>query len=116
MQDYFEYIIKKHETITDNLPTQIYINKIKNRVVFKIKTGYKLELLSKETMKLLGSSEKVISKDKNGENVPELKILDVILMHCNVVNNNYQQVSKFSFSFVPDKKFGQLITIAPQYH
>ena len=114
MQDYFEYIIKKHETIADNLPIQIYINKIKNRVVFKIKTGYKLELLSKETMKLLGSSEKIISKDKNGENVPKLKILDVILMHCNIVNNNYQQVSKFSFPFVPDKKFGQLITIAPQ--
>ena len=57
-QDYFEYIIKKHETIADNLPVQIYVNKIKNRIVFKIKTGYKLELLTKETMQLLGSKNK----------------------------------------------------------
>ena len=50
IQDYFEYIIKKHGTIADNPPIQIYVNKIKNRIVFKIKTGYKLELLSEETM------------------------------------------------------------------
>ena len=55
MQHYFEYIIKKHETIVDNPPIQIYVNKIKNRIVFKIKTGYKLELLSEETIQLLGS-------------------------------------------------------------
>ena len=53
-QVYFEYIIKKYETIADNPPVQIYMNKIKNRIVFKIKTGYKLELLSEETMQLLG--------------------------------------------------------------
>ena len=58
IEDYFEYIIKKQETIADNSPVQIYVNKIKNRIVFKIKTGYKLELLSKETMQLLGSSKK----------------------------------------------------------
>ena len=63
IQDYFDYVIKK-QTIIHNLPIQIYINKIKNRVVFKIKTGYKLELLSKEIMKLLGSTEKVIDNDK----------------------------------------------------
>ena len=64
IQDYFEYIIKKHETIADNPPVQIYANKITNRTVFKIKTGYKLELLSDETMQLLGSSKKVIGKKK----------------------------------------------------
>ena len=64
IQDYFEYIIKKHETIADNPPVQIYANKIKNRIVFKIKTGYKLELLSDETMQLLRSSKKVIGKKK----------------------------------------------------
>ena len=64
IQDYFEYIIKKHETITNNPPVQIYVNKIKNRIVFKIKTGYKLELLSKETMQLLGSSKKILIKTK----------------------------------------------------
>ena len=56
IQDYFEFIIKKHET--ENRPVQIYPNKIKNRIVFKIKTGYKLELLTPETMKLLGSTKK----------------------------------------------------------
>ena len=67
IQDYFEYIIKKHETIADNLPVKIYVNKIKNRIVFKIKTGYKLELLTEETMQLLGSSKQVIDKNKDGE-------------------------------------------------
>ena len=65
IQDYFEYIIKKHETIADNPPVQIYNNKIKNRIVFKIRTGYNLELLTEETMQLLGSSKKVIDKNKN---------------------------------------------------
>ena len=55
IQDYIEYIIKKHETIGENAPILIYANTIINRIVFKIKTEYKLELLSKETMKLLGS-------------------------------------------------------------
>ena len=90
IQDYFEYTIKKHDTVADNSPIQIYINKIKNRVVFKIKTSYKLELLSKETMKMLGSTKIVIDNDKNGESVPKLEIIDVILMHCNVVKNSYQ--------------------------
>ena len=57
-QDYFEYVIKKHETIADNPPIQIYVNGTKNRIAFKIKTAYKLELLSPETMKLLGNSKK----------------------------------------------------------
>ena len=57
IQDYFEYFIKKHETVTDNPPIRIYVNKIENRITFKIKTGYYLELLAPETMKLLGSTE-----------------------------------------------------------
>ena len=64
IQDYFEFIIKKHETLTENSPTELYLNKIKNRIVFKIKTGYKLELLSPETMKLLGSTKKMLIKIK----------------------------------------------------
>ena len=64
IQDYFEFIIKKHETLTENPPIQIYPNKIKNRIVFKIKTGYKLELLTPETMKLLGSTKKKLIKIK----------------------------------------------------
>ena len=64
IQDYFEFIIKKHETLTENPPIQIYPNKIKNRTVFKINTGYKLELLTPETMKLLGSSKKMLIQIK----------------------------------------------------
>ena len=64
IQDYFEFIIKKHKILTENPPIQIYLNKIKNRIVFKIRTGYKLELLSLETMKLLGSTKKMLIKMK----------------------------------------------------
>ena len=77
------FIIKKHTTLTENPPVQIYSNKIKNRIVFKIKTGYKLELLTPETMKLLGSAEKDVDKDKNGENVPKLQCVEVVLVHYN---------------------------------
>ena len=68
---------------------QIYVNKIKNRITFKIKNGYSLELLTKETIKLLGNTENKITKDKNGESVPHLEITEVILVHCNMVNNDY---------------------------
>ena len=113
IQDYFEFIIKKHETLTENPPVQIYVNKIKNRIVFKIKTGYKLELLTLETMKLLGSTKKDVDKDKNGENVPKLESVEVVLVHCNLVKNDYQHTSKVLFTFVPNKQFGQLINISP---
>ena len=113
IQDYFELIIKKHETLTENPPVQIYPNKIKNRIVFKIKTGYKLELLTPETMRLLGSTKKDTDGNKNSENVPKLESVEVVLVHCNLVNNNYQQASKVLFTFVPNKQFGQLINIAP---
>ena len=103
----------KHETIAENPPVKIYVNKIKNMIVFKIKTGYKLELSSEETVQLLGSSKKVIDKNKDGEIVPRLETVEVVLVHCNLGNNNYQQVSKVLFSFEPNKHFGQLITITP---
>ena len=70
-----------------------YVNNIKNRVTFKIKNGYYLGLLTPETLKLLGSTEGKITKDKNGENVPHLEIIELVLIHCNIVNNNYQQNS-----------------------
>ena len=114
LQNYFEYIIKKHETITDVSPVLIYVNEINNRIVFKIKSGYKLELLSKETMKLLGSSTDSIDGDKNSELVPKLESVDLVLVHCNVGNNSYQQASKVLFTLVPNKKYGQLITVSPE--
>ena len=113
IQNYFEFIIKKHETLAENPPAQFYPNKIKNRIVFKIKTGYKLELLSSEMMKLLGSTKKDLDQNKDGEDVPKLETFEVVLVHCNLVSNNYQQASKVLFTFVPNKQFGQLINIAP---
>ena len=114
LQNYFEYIIKKHETIADVSPVLIYLNEINNRIVFKIKSGYKLELLSKETMRLLGSSTDTIDGDKNSELVPKLENVGLVLVHCNLVNNSYQQASKVLFTFVLNKKNGQLITVSPE--
>ena len=113
IQDYIEYIIKKHETIGENAPILIYANTINNRIVFKIKSRYKLELLSKETMKLLGSTKDTIDADKNSENVPRSENFEVVLVHCNLVNNSYQQASRVLFTFVPNKQYGQLISISP---
>ena len=64
-------------------------------------------------MKLLGSTKKVVDKDKNGENVPKLESVEAILVHCNLVKNDYQDTSKVLFTFVPNKEFNQLINISP---
>ena len=113
IQGYIKYIIKKHETIGENVLILIYANTINNRIVFKIKSEYKLELLSKETMKLLGSTKDIIDADKNSENVPKLENVEVVLVHCNLVNNVDQQHSRVLFTFVPTKQYGQLISISP---
>ena len=113
MQDYIKYIIKKHETIGETAAILIYANTINNRIVFKIKTGYKLEVLSKETMKLLGSTKDIIDSDKNSENLPRLENVEVVLVHCNLVNNSYQQASRVLFIFISNKQYGQLISILP---
>ena len=116
IQDYFEYILKKHRENRDRPSIQICINIIENRITFKIKKGYRLELLTKETMKLLGSTKNKTTKDKNGENVPHLEITEVVLVHCNVVNNDYQQDSRVLYTFVPNKSFGSLLDISPSNH
>ena len=74
----FEYIIKKHETIANNLPVQIYVDKIKNRIAFKIKRGHKSEILFPETMKLFESTKKDVNQDEDGENVPKLESVAVV--------------------------------------
>ena len=89
IQDYFEYII------------------------LKIKNGHYLEFLTPETMKLRGSTESKITKDKNGENVPHLEIVELVLVHCNLVNNDYQQDSRILYTFVTNKTFGSLLEISP---
>ena len=113
IQDYFEYILKKHSESVDNPSIRMYVNRIENRITFKIKSGYYLELLTPETMKLLGSTESKITKDKNGENVPHLEIVELVLVHCNLVNNDYQQDSRILYTFVPNKTFGSLLEISP---
>ena len=116
IQDYFEYILEKYGEDIVKSSVQIYVNKIENRITFKIKNGYSLELLTPETMKLLGSTKNKITKDKNGENVPHLEITEVILVHCNIVNNDYQQDSRVLSVFVPNKPFGSLLEISPANH
>ena len=98
---------------TDNPSIRIYVNKIENRTTFKIKTGYNLELLIPETMKLLGRTKNKMTKDKNGSNVTHLEITEVVLVCCNVVNNDYQRYSRVLYTFVPNKPFGSLLETSP---
>ena len=97
---------------TDNPSVRIYVNKIENRITFKIKTGYYLELLTSETKKLLGSIKNKITQGENGENVLDLEITEVILVYCNIVNNSYQQDSRVLYTFISNKLFDQLLDIS----
>ena len=110
IQDYFEHILKKHGENTDNPSVKIYVNKTENRITFRIRNGYSLELLTPETMKLLGSTENKMTKGKNGKNVPHL------VVHCNIVNNDYQQDLRVLNTFVPNKPFGSLLEMSPTNH
>ena len=67
-------------------------------------------------MKLLGSAKNKITRDKNGENVPRLEVVELVLVHCNLVNNDYQQHSRILYAFVPSKTFGSLLEISPTNH
>ena len=116
IQDYFEYIFKKHGEDIDKPSVQIFVNKIENRIRFKIKNEYSLELLTPETMKLLGSTENKITKDKNGENVPHSEVTKVELVHCDIFNNDYQEYSRVLYMFVPKKPFGSLLETSLTNH
>ena len=91
IQEVFEYIIKKQEMFADNLSIRKYVNKKEHKITFRVKTGYYIQLLTPTTMKLFGSTKTTITLDKNGENVPHLEITKVVLVHCNIVNNDYQK-------------------------
>ena len=108
--------IQKHGESIDKPSVKIYVNKIENRITFKIKSGYSLELLTRETIKLLGSTESKITKNKNNGNVPHLEITEVVLVHCNIVYNDYQQDSRIFHTFVQNKPFGSLLGISPKNH
>ena len=92
----------------------LYVNKIEKRITFKIKTEYFLELLTPETIKLLRSTKNKITKNENGENAPHLEVTEVVLIHCNVFNNGYQQDSRILYSCVPNKSFASLLDISPK--
>ena len=112
IEDYYEYILKKHGEDIDKPSVQIYVNKIENRVTFKIVNWYSLELLTVETMKLLGSTKNKTIKGENGETVHHLKITEVVLVHRNIVDNDYQEDSRVLYTFVPNKPFRRLLEIS----
>ena len=113
IQDYWSSILKKNNESIDNSPIRIYMKKIENIITFQIKIGHYLEILIPETKKLLGSTKNKIAKAKTDKNVPHLELAKVILVCCNIVNNNYQQDSRVSYTFVSNKPFGQLLEISP---
>ena len=104
IQDYFEFIIKKNESLPDNPPIKIYPNRLINRIVFKIKSSYKLEALSENTKKLLGLASNIVDTDKNSESACNLQTVQTVSVHCNLVENQYQLSSKVLFVLVPDKQ------------
>ena len=97
-----------HEANTDNPSVKIYVNKIEKRITVKIKNEYGLELLTPQTQ--------ILTKDKNGENVWHLEITEVVLVHCNIVNNDYQQGSTVLYRFVANTPFGSLLEISSANH
>ena len=93
---------KKKTTLPTNSPNNVYIYRINNRWLFKIKDGYRLELQLFEAMTLFGSLRKWMDKTKNGENVPGLEIVELVLVQCNLVDNLHQQETKALNTFMPN--------------
>ena len=89
---------------------------MEKRITLKIENGYYLQLLTSETMELLRNTETKKTKDENGENVPHLEIVELVLVHFNLVNNDYQQDSRILYTFVPNKPFGSLLEISSRNH
>ena len=110
----FLIYLKKYETVADNPSIIIYLNKIENRITIKIKTGYYPEILTPEAMKLIGNIKNNINRDENDENVPYFEVTEVVLVHWNIVNNDYQQDSRVLYTVLSNKSFGQLVDISPK--
>ena len=100
----------------DNPSVKIYVNKRENKITFKVKNGYSLKLLKPEIMKLLGSTKNKRTADRNGENILHVEITEVVLVYCNIVNNDYQQDSIVLYTFVPNKPLDSLLEISPTNH
>ena len=117
IQDYFEYILKQHKENIDKSSVKIYVNKTENRITFTIKDGYTLELLTSETMKLLASTENKITKNKNGENVPDLEIIQqyqfiviLLIMIINMIQEYYTHLFQINHLVVCQKFLQQIIS------
>ena len=91
--------------MTDNSPIRTYVNKTEDKIVFKIKTGHYLPILTPETMKSIESTKSKINKDENGENVSHLEDVEIVLVLCNISNNDCQQGSKLLYTLVPNKSY-----------
>ena len=113
IKDYTEYIINKQKTLSINSPIYIYSSRTNDRLVFKIKHGYKLELQTPETMKLFGSTKKFIEKTKNGENVPSLEVAEVALVQYNFVDNQCQHNSEVLHTFITNKSSAYMLNVEP---
>ena len=107
------YIIKKHKTLTKIPLIFVYINKIDNRLLFKIKHGYTLELQTPEKMKLFGNIKQLINKAKTEEKVANLEVDDVVIVQCSLVNNQYQQKSELLYTFTPNRYYPYLLNVEP---
>ena len=112
IQDYIEYI-KKHEILPTNLPIHIYIYGNNNRLVFKIKDGYKLELQTPETMKLFGSTKKLINKTKNDVKVLSLEVVELVVVQCNSLDNQYELTSELLGTFMPINSCACMLNLKP---
>ena len=110
-QDYIMYIINEHEILPTNNPTHVYIDRVINRLVFKIKDWHKVELQMSEILKLFGSPKKVIDKTKKGENVASIEVVEVVLKQCGLVDNQYQQKSEVLNTFMHNKSYAYLLNV-----
>ena len=111
IQDYIEGIIKKHEALTTILPIHVYINRINKRLLFKIKDRYKLEPQTPETMRSFLSRKELTGEKKNGENVPSLEIVEIVLVQYNLGYNQYQQKSEILDTFTLNKSYAYLLNV-----
>ena len=110
-QDYIMYIINEHEILPINNPTHVYIDRVINRLVFKIKDWHKVELQMSEILKLFGSPKKVIDKTKKGENVASIEVVEVVLKQYSLVDNQYQQKSEVLNTFMRNKSYAYLLNV-----
>ena len=110
IQDCMNTSLKKHEKLT-TIPIHVYIKGINIRLVFKIKVGYEIELQTPKTMKLFGSTKKLIDKTKTGQNILSLEVGELVSVQSNLVDNQYQKKSEVQYTFMPNKSYAYLLML-----